>query len=1006
MKTFLGILLFMSIFFAHDSFSQFHTPSINTLKQGFASPPEEAKPGVYWYFLDGNMNREGMTKDLESMKAFGINHVIFLEVNLGVPKGKINFMSESWIGNFTYAIRECERLGIDVTLGVGPGWTGSGGPWVKAEESMLHLVSSEKKVTGGKKIREKLSVPEPKRPYFGEENLSTEVKKQWKEYYKDVKVLAFPLPQVEKRIPEIDSLALYYRSPYTSMVGVKAHLPRISGDINWPAGAVVDKRKIVDITANMQPDGTLEWTAPAGNWLIMRLGSRNNGAITRPAPDPGLGLESSKFDTTALNDHMANFVGKLINAIGPINPNKAGGLKRIHMDSWEMGAQNWSESFRQEFQKRRGYDPLPYFPVYAGWVVDNFDNSERFLWDLRLTAQELVIENHAQHLKRWGKRNKLDFSVEFYDMNPTADLELGKVGDIPMGEFWNREWPFNSSFSVIEATSIGHVNGIATVQAEAFTSYLDGWKDHPGSIKNQGDWAFAAGINRFFYHTFQHQHLDDSLKPAMSFGPHGVHWDRNQTWWHLSRPYHEYIARSQYLLQQGIPVADILYLTPEGAPHVFTPPFSALQGTAIMPDRKGFNFDGCAPSQLYGATVKDGRIVFPGGNSYSILVLPDAGYMSVTLLKKVEELVRDGAIVMGKPPATVPGLSDWKSQEKILKNLVNKIWGPHAVSANRTSASYGKGKLFWGGDYGKAADSSLYPSYNATAELLRSLQQKESFATGAPLRYIYRKAPEWDLYFVSNTTNQSIKTDVLFSATEGTPEIWHPVTAQSHPLNSFTRVNGGTSIPLSLEPYESYFIVFNKTQQAAGNKGQNFRSASIIQTLQGDWTVSFDPKWGGPGKVTFPDLTDWSLHPDPGIKYYSGTAFYSKTFDMADPAAGKGKKLILDLGDFQHLARVTLNGKDLGILWTKPYTLDITNHIKESGNELLIEVVNTWPNRLIGDEQLTDDGVKDAQWPQWILVSKPRPSRRYTFAVWKYYKKTDPLIPSGLYGPVTIKTVD
>lgn len=997
---FIGLLIYSSILHA-----QYSKPTVTELKNGFMSPPETAKPGVYWYFLDGNMDKAGMTKDLESMVSVGINHVIFLEVNLGVPRGKYDFLSEQWIDHFKYAIRETERLGIDVTLGVGPGWTGSGGPWVKPEESMLHLVSSETRVQGGKTIQLKLPVPDPKPPYFGEANLSAQVKKQWKEYYQDVRVLAFPAPAGQKRIPEIDSLALYQRSPYTSMPGVKHHLPKVSDTVNWPAEAVLPKNSIRDISRFMKKDGTIQWKAPAGEWIIMRFGSRNNGAITRPAPEPGLGMESSKFDTTALNAHMEFFVGKLLKAIGPINTQKPGGLKRIHMDSWEMGSQNWSTQFRQEFTKRRGYDPLPFFPVYAGFVVDNFDISERFLWDLRLTAQELVIENHALHLKQYGKRRGLDFSVEFYDMNPTADLELGSTGDIPMGEFWNRQWPFNSAFSIHAASSVGHITGSPVVQAESFTSYLDGWKDHPGSIKNQGDWAFASGINRFFYHTFQHQHLDDSLKPAMSFGPHGVHWDRNQTWWHLSGPYHAYVASCQYLLQQGNPVADILYLTPEGAPHAFRPPVSAFKGSTIMPDRKGYNFDGCPPSQLYNAVVKNGRIVFPGGNSYRVLVLPDAKYMSLDMLKKIASLVRDGAIVMGKPPKTVPGLNNYQNKERQLQSLVMDIWGSNAASEVEQSRNYGKGQLFWGGEYQQIKDSSLFPSYEATASVLQQIGQKESIRTGAPIRYIHRKTNDWEMYFVSNTTNLSINTTVGFSASAGAPELWHPVSRKTRSLQNYTQDVNGTTLPLEFQPYESYFILFHKNTGKQEVVTPNFASTSIVHTLEGSWSVFFDPKWGGPGTVHFQDLIDWTSHTDPGIKYYSGSAIYRKTFDFPAAEHMNQQPLLLDLGEFQHIARVVLNGKELGVVWTKPFQIDITGILKPVNNSLEIELVNTWPNRLIGDEHLQDDGVKNGQWPDWLLQGKSRPSKRYTFAAWKYYSKESPLIPSGLFGPVTIHQV-
>ena len=581
------------------------------LKKGFLNPPDSARPGVYWYFMDGNMSKEAITADLESMKEVGIGNVLFLEVNVGIPRGKVDFLSEEWQGLFTHAVREAERLGITMSLGVGPGWSGSGGPWVSGHESMQHLVSTTVQLTGNNKNPIILPKPEPKKPYFGEGAFTPELKKRWNDFYEDVAVLAFPTPTGDFKITDIDEKALYYRAPYTSAPGTKQFLPSLAKYQELPEKSIIKQNKLINITQYLKADGTLAWKVPPGNWTIMRLGSRNNGAVTRPAPLPGVGFEADKFDTTAINAHMANFTGKLFRKIGIPDKNKQGGLKMLHMDSWEMGAQNWSPKFREEFAKRRGYDPLPFYPVYAGMVVESLEKSERFLWDLRQTSQELVIENHALHLKKYGQKYNLGFSIEPYDMNPTADMELGAVADVPMCEFWSKGYGFNSSFSCIQAASIAHINGSPVVAAEAFTAAEDAWRQYPGSMKNQGDWAYATGINKFVYHTFQHQFLNDSLKPGMTMGPYGVHWDRSQTWWPMAEGYHRYVSRCQYTLQQGKTVADILYLTPEGAPHVFRAPASALTGDEFLPDRKAYNFDGCSPSQLLTASVKDNRIVFP-----------------------------------------------------------------------------------------------------------------------------------------------------------------------------------------------------------------------------------------------------------------------------------------------------------------------------------------------------------------------------------------------------------
>ena len=978
----------------------------DTLKAGFLNPPDSACPGVYWYFMDGNLSKEAMTKDLESMKKVGIGNLIFLEVNVGIPRGKVDFLSEQWQDLFRHGVREAERLGIAITLGVGPGWSGSGGPWVSGKESMQHLVSSSIQVSGNDSKPVILPKPAPKPPYFGEGAFTPELKQRWLDYYEDVAVLAFPTPSSDYKIADIDEKALYYRAPYTSAPGVKQFLPSLANYSEPTQGTAIAQDKIIDITSFLKPDGTLDWKVPEGNWTIIRLGSRNNGAVTRPAPMPGLGFEADKFDTTAINAHMENFTGKLFKKIGIPDKNLQGGLKMLHMDSWEMGAQNWSPRFREEFKKRRGYDPLLFYPVYSGLVVESLEKSERFLWDLRQTGQELVIENHAMHLKKYGQKYNLGFSIEPYDMNPTADMELGALADVPMCEFWSKGYGFNASFSCIQAASIAHVNGNKVVAAEAFTADHDAWKQNPGSMKNQGDWAFAAGINRFVYHTFQHQFLDDNLKPGMTMGPYGVHWDRSQTWWPMADGYHRYVSRCSYILQQGKTISDILYLTPEGAPQVFRAPASALAGDEFLPDRKGYNFDGCSPSQLKTASVIDNRIVFPGGASYRLLVLPAVETMTPELLDKIESLVKVGAVIVGNPPAKSPSLVNYPAFDQQVASKSMLMWGnitpPNAV----TEIQFEKGKIYWGGTLSNIKLPELYPNYNVTAEILKKMGVRQDFESTGPIRYTHRSMDDRDIYFVSNKTNERVKALCTFRVGEGTPELWDPLSGETRSLPEFVIENERMNIPLQFAQYQSFFIVIDKNKKpnpTANTSAKNFSEPKVLQVVNSPWNVSFDPKWGGPKNVVFNKLEDWTLNQNEGIKYYSGIATYRININLPKKTVSdKNTDFILDLGEVNNLARVRINGKDMGVIWTAPYQLNISDAIHPGNNLIEIEVANLWPNRLIGDEQFPDDGIKDNKWPEWLLKNQPRTSGRYTFTTAKFYKKDSPLLKSGLIGPVRL----
>lgn len=993
---------------------------ILVLKENFINPPDSVRPGVYWYFMDGNISKEGMTKDLESMKEQGIGHVVFLEVNIGVPRGKVDFLSEEWKSCFKHAVAEAKRLEIDITLGVGPGWTGSGGPWVQGAESMKHLVASSVDVTksGNQKII--LPKPEARDPFFGIGGFTAEARVKRDEYYEDIVVLAFPTPNNAVAIEDIDEKALYYRKPYSSVAGVKQYLAMNTQYPELSEDAIIDREKVIDLTKNLK-DSILTWDVPEGKWTIMRFGSRNNGAVTRPAPLPGVGLEADKFDTVAINAHLDKFVGELFRYIDfdkDENLKTPGGLRMLHMDSWEMGAQNWTDNFREEFKKRRGYDPQPFFPVYKGFVVDNIEISERFLWDLRQTSQELVLENHATHLKKYAHQYNLGLSIEPYDMNPTADLELGAIADVPMCEYWVENYGFNTAFSAVEGTSLGHLKGQSLIPSEAFTSYLDAYIPYPGSIKNQGDWAFAAGITRLTYHTFQHQSLADSLRPGVAMGPHGVQWNRHQTWWPMSGAYHKYVSRCQYMLRQGRTLSDILYLSPEGAPHVFLAPNSAFAyeqavnpkndnneslATAI-PDKKGYNFDGCPPSLFYKAEVKNDYIVFPGGATYRILVLPVYERMTPQLLRKIKSLLDQGATIVGLPPVKSPSLVNYPSCDKEISSLVNDIWGGYDIPEKLTKRSVGKGTIYWCKNMQEEVDN-LYPHYDLTSEILSSLDLPMDFESDKPIRYTHRTTPEYEIYFISSRTDKEMLANCKFRTVGKYPQLWDPVSGETRELYEYSEDGQQTTLSIEFAPYQSYFIVFSDQKPTKATK-KNISQKKHLKQLDGAWTVSFDPKWGGPQKVIFDTLSDWSHNADSTIKYYSGTAIYEQTFDLEN--YNKDRQLFLDLGDVKNMARITLNGHDLGVVWTFPWQVDIAKYIKKGKNELKIEVANLWVNRLIGDEFLSDDSydaIHQAKWPEWLEKGESRPSKRYTFSSYRFFTKDSPLMESGLIGPVTIREV-
>ena len=345
-----------------------------------------------------------------------------------------------------------------------------------------------------------------------------------------------------------------------------------------------------------------------------------------------------------------------------------------------------------------------------GLVVGSLEQTERFLWDMRKTSQELVLEEYAGVIKQIAHEHGLLYSNEPYDMNPAGDIDLGSVADIPMCEFWNA--PHDTQYSCIEAVSISHTMGPQVVKAEAFTSSRDAFAKHPANMKNQTDWAFAIGINGIVFHTFQHQALGDKEQPGMTMGPYGVQWHRNQTFWEFLPGYHEYLTRCSHLLRQGEAVADILYLTPEGAPHIFEAPEDATEGAAGMRDKKGYAFDAVTPRILaMRAQVEDGRIAFPGGSKYRVLVLPDVPAMTPETLATIKKLVEAGATVIGNPPVKSPSLVSYPACDAEVSGLAKSIWGGDEVPEEVTRVDHGKGEIFWGGDLAPIRSLSKLPRH-------------------------------------------------------------------------------------------------------------------------------------------------------------------------------------------------------------------------------------------------------------------------------------------------------
>lgn len=999
--------LLLSLCLAADLFAA--PPSLDALRSGFAAPPPSARPWVYWTWLSSNLTREGITADLEAMKRVGLGGALILDVDQGTPLGPMTFFDDSWQAMFKHTIAEAKRLGLEINVNNGPGYYGSGGRWVPPEQGMQWVFQSEVHVTGGTSWRGVLPKPVDRADY------------------RDIAVLAIPEPDVPAKdrfqIPRFLYKALRWKT-WVAYTGT-ASAPL---DAAAPPEAIVARDKIIDLTSRMDPSGAVVWEAPAGEWTLLRLGHAYNGSGIGPTPKGQGGPETDKLSKSATALHFNAFVKRLKELAGPEGRDA---LVATHIDSWEGGGQNWTAGMREEFQKRRGYDPVPYLPILAGRVLDSLQITERFLWDLRKTVSELMVENYVAEFHRLAQENGLRFTFESYTTTGN-DLDAAILADEPMAEFWTPTGQGEDFYPTTKSmSSAAHLNGRAVVGAEAFTSFrTERWLWHPAMIKRLGDDAFAQGINRFVFHRYASQPFVER-KPGLQMGPWGLHYERTNTWWEWSGPWHAYLTRCQFLLRQGEPVADVLSLQSEE-------PILRYQ----MSPLSGYDYDACGSDAFQHAVVRQGELVFPSGRHYRLLTLKHTGTMTVPLLARIRDQVREGAVVLGEPPLATPGLSDYPQADGELKKIADELWGAGAPAVHRT---VGKGHVFRG---------------ISAEHALAQLSVPPDFEADQKLRWIHRTVGEAEVYFVANTAETPLVANCTFRVAGKTPELWDAETGLVNPLPMYAPVEGGrTRVSLSFGPSGSAFVVFRPP--AAGDlsaivsvtrdgqplvrhgnlisttaapaidptTGEIYEAGSYVlrtadgksrtldvaplpepMTVHGRWSLRFPEGGGAPPEITLDELVSWKNYPENGVKFFSGTATYRKTLNVPASRLSEGRKLILDLGQVSVMAKVILNGHDFGILWKPPYRVDITDAVKAGDNALEIAVVNLWPNRLIGDERLPEDSDRKPDgtlkaWPQWLLDGQPSPTGRFTFSSWRLWKKDDPLQDSGLLGPVTLQTV-
>lgn len=753
-------------------------------------------------------------------------------------------------------------------------------------------------------------------------------------------------------------------------------------------GEAIDPAKVIDLTGKMRPDGTLDWDAPAGKWIVLRLGYSLTGEVNHPATPAATGLEVDKLSAKDVQAYVEQY-GKMIS--GAAGPYFGKSFRDFLMDSWEAGQENWTEEMMAEFARRRGYAMTKYLPVLTGRIVGSRAQSEGFLWDFRRTQADMLAENHYGLAAKYFSK----FGVGLYaeamgvGMPTTGDglLNKGQV-TIPMGEFWtprpNEKNPPQYYADVREASSAAHIYGKPIAATESFTTrpYVTPWGQSPFYLKGLADEDFVRGINRIVFHTSDHQPFtDDKHRPGITLGPYGQDYTRNITWAEQAVVWNTYLARCSFLLQQGKPLSDVAYFYGEEAPA--TVPFWKKLDPA-PPAHYDYDFVN-ADVLLHGASATKGALRLASGMEYRVLVLPaDLHVLSLPLLRSIHSLVEQGAVLLGPKPEGSPSLADGANAKAEVEKLAADLWGSGADAA--AGHSFGKGKVY----SGKSIEDVL-AAENDGRDLEWNAPENVGEAVPYPLPvidseedldFIHRRDGQRDIYFVATGKHHAFDIKATFRVTGKTPRLWHPDTGETEAV-SYTTEQGRTVVPLHFDAQGSVFVVFDG---AGGAPSRTVREAELSKTGQvdGDWKVTFPPNLGAPPQADFPKLISWTDSSDAGVKYFSGTATYTKQLDAPKEWFKPGAKVVLDLGTVKEMAEVEVNGKPVGgILWKPPFRVDVTQALKPGANEIIVKVTNLWPNRMIGDLQ-------------------PGVTKTYTWTDFRPFKADSPLLESGLLGPVTV----
>ncbi len=732
------------------------------------------------------------------------------------------------------------------------------------------------------------------------------------------------------------------------------------------SASVVKTSDVIDLTSKMGADGTLHWTPPPGRWVVLRFGYSLLGITNHPATSEATGLEVDKLNGQDVRKYLENYLDSYKQAVGAENIGEHG-IRNVTNDSWEAGSQNWTDNMVAEFQRLRGYNPVPWMPVLTGEVVGSSAESDRFLWDFRETIGDLIADQHYrvihQILDQWHLTQYCE-SDESGRAFVADGMEVKKLCEFPMAAMWTTtpdsnpiQYDYNADDR--ESASVAHIYGQNIAAAESMTAAAAPWAWSPDTLKPTADQEFLNGINRFYIHESAHQPLIGKA-PGLTLGPFGQWFNRNETWADEAGPWVSYLARNSYMLQQGHFSADVIYFY--GEDSNLTAIYN--QKSPNLPAGYGFDYVDADALQHVLKVNADGHISTPGGTTYAILGLASySRHMSLPVLRAIRQLVQNGASVAGAKPTDDPSLADSQSEFHALSDeLFGDGTGVHHV---------GKGAVYAGQTVAQALQAM---------QVAPDLSYTSTSTSAANLLFVHRSLASGDIYFIDNRSDHPASVQATFRISGRAAQLWYAETGKVVPA-SYAITDGRTTVPLHLGPWGTVFVVFQEPTTRSSFTLPAEKETELA-TVHGPWSVAFQPGRGAPASITMDKLIDWSTSDNPGVKYFSGAGTYTHTVQAPASWFRKGARIWLDLGEVKNLAVVTVNGKEVGETWHAPYRVDVTAALKPGANQLQIKVVNAWVNRLIGDQQPG--------------------ATKYTFTDVKPYHADSPLLPSGLVGPVTV----